>query len=126
MLRLSMNMDDMGPLAMRLAPRPDASSVNLFVLTPSARIALRHASNGKSGMGVGYVVYVFKLERSEVLANSFSKALAVSKSCATEADTSTMLTSVLCSILGLDCDIVGETFRYSVRGAKFDYSGVFQ
>ena len=125
MLCLSKNMDDMGPLAMRLAPRPDASSVNLLVLTPSARIASRHVSNSKSCMGVGYVVYVFNEDVSEALANS-SKALAVSKSCATEADTSTMLTSVLCSILGIGCDIVGETFRYSGRGAKFDYSGVFQ
>ena len=69
-------------------------------------------------MGVGYVVYVFNVERSEILANSCSKALDASNSCATEADTSTMLTSALCSILGLGCDIVGETSRYSGRGAK--------
>ena len=116
MLCLSKNMDDMGPLAMRLAPRPDASSVNLLVLTPSARIASRHVSNGKSGMGVGYVVYVFNEDVSEALANS-SKAWAVSKFCTTGADTSTMLTSVLCSVPGLGCDIVGETY-WSGEGEK--------
>ena len=117
MLCLSKKMDDMGSLAIRLAPRPVASSVSLLVFTPSARIASRHVSNRKSCMGVGFVVYVFNEDVSEAFANS-SKALAVSRFCTTGADTSTTLTSVLCSILGLGCDIVGETSRYSGRGAK--------
>ena len=76
-------------------------------------------------MSVGCVVYVFNDDASESLANS-SKVAAVSKSCATEADTSSMLTSVLCSIMGLSCDIVGETSLYSGRRGESDYSGVFQ
>ena len=69
-------------------------------------------------------MYVLMVDMSEALANS--KATAASKSCATEEDAASILTSVLCSLTGISCDIVGETFLYSGRRGESDYSVVFQ